>query len=235
MKTLFVCVWSLVGIAVLFVVVAYVVGSYQEYVRQARVVGAQQTQGAVSNSTSAAVTDISAQGFSAAQRNALRSASQYLSVQGFSRAGLIQQLSSDVGGGYAITDATVAVDSMNIDWNKEAVRSAKQYLDIQGFSCRGLIHQLSSTTGSGYTASQAIYAARQLGLCQQGAQADSTKSSESVPIQYAADVLSTVSECDGVFPRGTPKNQRISPKKSECEAANKALPDVMHAKLTGLN
>jgi len=137
-----------------------------------------QTKDAIIDSTSAAASDTSAQGLTVAQRNAVRSASQYLSTQGFSRAGLIQQLSSDFGSGYAVTDATLAVDSMNIDWDKEAVRSAKQYLDMQGFSCRGLIQQLSSSAGSRYTVSQATYAAQQSGLCQQGTQSDDTKLSD---------------------------------------------------------
>jgi hypothetical protein len=100
------------------------------------------------------------------QNNAVRSANQYLSIGGFSRSGLIQQLSSDVGDGYKIADATVAVDSLNIDWNKEAVKSAKQYLSISGFSCKGLIQQLSSSAGDGYTVSQATYGAQQAGACQ---------------------------------------------------------------------
>jgi len=99
------------------------------------------------------------------QNNAVRSAKQYLSIQGFSRKGLIQQLSSDAGDGYKVADATVAVDSLNVDWNREAVRSAKQYLSIQGFSCKGLINQLSSSAGDGYTASQATYGAKQAGAC----------------------------------------------------------------------
>jgi hypothetical protein len=99
------------------------------------------------------------------QNNAVRSAKQYLSIQGFSRKGLIQQLSSDAGDGYNIADATVAVDSLNIDWNQEAVRSAKQYLSMQGFSCKGLIRQLSSSAGDGYTVSQATYGAKQAGAC----------------------------------------------------------------------
>jgi hypothetical protein len=100
------------------------------------------------------------------QNNAVRSAKQYLSMQGFSRDGLIRQLSSGAGDGYTVADATVAVDSLNTDWNKEAVKSAKQYLSIQGFSCKGLIQQLSSSAGDGYTVSQATYGARQAGACQ---------------------------------------------------------------------
>lgn len=100
------------------------------------------------------------------QKNAVRSAKQYLSVYGFSRSGLIQQLSSDYGDAYNVADATAAVDSLNIDWNKQAARSAKQYLSMQGFSCRGLINQLSSSAGDGYTENQANYGARQTSACQ---------------------------------------------------------------------
>jgi hypothetical protein len=107
-----------------------------------------------------------AQSLTGAQNNAVRSAEQYLSMSGFSRSGLIHQLSSDAGDSYDIADATVAVDSLNIDWNKEAVRSAKQYLGMSGFSCKGLINQLSSSAGDGYTVSQAAYGAQQAGACQ---------------------------------------------------------------------
>ncbi|MBE0506640.1 MAG: Ltp family lipoprotein [Marinospirillum sp.] len=99
------------------------------------------------------------------QENAVRSAQQYLSISGFSRSGLIEQLSSDYGDGYKVSDATVAVDSLNIDWNKQAIRSAKQYLSISGFSCNGLINQLSSSAGDKYTESQARYGAQQAGAC----------------------------------------------------------------------
>lgn len=99
------------------------------------------------------------------QKNAVRSAKQYLSMQGFSRDGLIQQLSSDFGDGYKAADATIAVDSLSIDWNEQAVRSAKQYLSMQGFSCKGLIEQLSSSAGEQYTVSQATYGAQKAGAC----------------------------------------------------------------------
>ncbi|MFB2761554.1 Ltp family lipoprotein [Shewanella xiamenensis] len=99
------------------------------------------------------------------QKNAVRSAKQYLSMQGFSRDGLIEQLSSDYGEGYNVSDATIAVDSLNADWNEQAARSAKQYLDMQGFSCKGLIEQLSSDAGDKYTESQATYGAEQAGAC----------------------------------------------------------------------
>lgn len=101
----------------------------------------------------------------ASQANAARSAEQYLSMTGFSRDGLIHQLSSSAGDGYALSDATAAVDSLDVDWNENAARSAKQYLDISGFSCQGLIEQLSSRAGDKYTVEQATYGARQAGAC----------------------------------------------------------------------
>jgi hypothetical protein len=99
------------------------------------------------------------------QNNAVRSAKQYLSMTGFSRNGLINQLSSDAGEGFDVSDATVAVDSMNIDWNQQAVRSAKQYLNMMGFSCKGLIKQLSSSAGEKYTVDQATYGAKHADGC----------------------------------------------------------------------
>lgn len=106
-----------------------------------------------------------AQSLTGPQKNAVRSAKQYLDMSGFSRAGLIQQLSSDAGEGYNKNDATVAVDSLNVDWNKQAERSAKQYLDMMGFSCKGLIQQLSSSAGDRYTKEQATHGARAAGAC----------------------------------------------------------------------
>jgi len=99
------------------------------------------------------------------QNNAVRSAKQYISMTGFSHEGLIQQLSSSYGDGYDVTDATAAVDSLNVDWNEQAARSAKQYLEMSGFSCNGLIEQLSSSAGDKYTVSQATYGAKQAGAC----------------------------------------------------------------------
>lgn len=99
------------------------------------------------------------------QANAIRSAKAYLDFSGFSRKGLINQLSSEHGEGYSVEDATIAVDSLDVDWNEQAARSAQQYLDFQGFSCKGLIKQLSSPHGEKYTEAQATYGAQQVGAC----------------------------------------------------------------------
>lgn len=79
-----------------------------------------------------------AQSLTGSQNNAVRSVKQYLDIAGFSRSGLIRQLSSNAGDGYDVADATIAVDSLNVDWNKEAVKSAKQYLSVSGFRAKAL-------------------------------------------------------------------------------------------------
>lgn len=108
---------------------------------------------------------LNAAGLTGPQQNAVRSANMYLSIMGFSRDGLIQQLSSDAGDGYRLSDATIAVDSLRVNWNEQAVKSARQYRSMMGFSCKGLIEQLSSSAGDKYTVSQATYGARQAGAC----------------------------------------------------------------------
>ena len=105
-------------------------------------------------------------GPAASQQQALTSAQGYLSDgQGFSRAGLIQQLSSSAGEGFSVADATWAVDHSGADWYQQAVISAKGYMsDGEGFSRQGLIDQLTSSAGEGFTYAQAVYAVNQVGL-----------------------------------------------------------------------
>ena len=98
------------------------------------------------------------------QQNAVRSAQSYLEISGFSRQGLIDQLSSEFEQ-YPVEDATVAVDSLNVDWTAQAVKSAQSYLEISGFSCQGLIDQLSSEFGDQYTIEEATFGATQAGVC----------------------------------------------------------------------
>ena len=98
------------------------------------------------------------------QANAVRSAENYLSFTHFSRSGLIKQLSSEFGDGYATGDATAAVDSLVIDWDAQAVGKAREYLDLSGFSCLGLVNQLASDA-EGFTYEQAKHGATEIGLC----------------------------------------------------------------------
>jgi hypothetical protein len=99
-----------------------------------------------------------------AQMQALGSAKAYLDVAPFSRKGLIQQLTSDAGDGFARADAVWAVDRCGADWRAQAVRSARAYLEVTHFSRKGMIQQLTSSAGDGYTTAQATYAADQVGL-----------------------------------------------------------------------
>ena len=99
-------------------------------------------------------------------QQAVKSATGYLeSGNGFSRAGLINQLSSSAGEKFPKGEATYAVNHLHVNWNQQAVKSAKSYLEIgSGFSRAGLISQLSSSAGEKFTYAQAVYAANKVGL-----------------------------------------------------------------------
>ena len=101
-----------------------------------------------------------------AQQQAVESAKNYLSTgSGFSRAGLIQQLSSSYGDNFPKAVAIFAVDHLQVNWNEQAVKSAKNYMSMgSGFSRAGLIQQLSSSYGDNFTVAQAVYAANNVGL-----------------------------------------------------------------------
>jgi hypothetical protein len=93
-----------------------------------------------------------------AQENAIESAESYLAMSGFSKNGLIDQLEFE---GYSTKDATLAVNTVDVDWKAEAAESAESYLDMTSFSRSGLVEQL---TFEGFTPAQAEYAADQMGL-----------------------------------------------------------------------
>lgn len=94
------------------------------------------------------------------QQNAVRAAKDYLDYTAFSHKGLIQQLV--VGDGYTTEDATLAVNSITVDWNAQAAKAAQDYLDYTSFSHSGLINQLM--VGDGYTSAQAAYGVAAVGL-----------------------------------------------------------------------
>lgn len=92
------------------------------------------------------------------QQNAVAQAENYLSVMAFSRQGLIDQLVFEE---YPEEDATLAVDSLDVDWNEQAARKAQEYLDAGSFSRQGLIDQLIF---EGFTDEEAEYGVDQVGL-----------------------------------------------------------------------
>jgi hypothetical protein len=91
------------------------------------------------------------------EKNALKSAKNYLSFSGFSKTGLITQLEFE---GYSNDEAVYAVENVVVDWNEQAVRSAENYLDFSSFSRDGLITQLKF---EGYTQEQAEFAVGEVG------------------------------------------------------------------------
>ena len=91
------------------------------------------------------------------EKNALRSAREYLNFSAFSYTGLIKQLEYE---GYSTEEATYAADNCNANWNEQAAKSAKEYLDISSFSRQELINQLIY---EGYTQEQAEYGVTQNG------------------------------------------------------------------------
>lgn len=97
------------------------------------------------------------------QEQALRAAEQYLEFGGFSKAGLLQQLTSEFDQ-HKKADVLWALERVEVDWNAEAVESAELYLSTTAFSRSGLIDQMTSKVGSGFTKKQAEYAADKVGL-----------------------------------------------------------------------
>ena len=75
----------------------------------------------------------------------------------FSRKGLIEQLEFE---GYSTEAATIAVDSLGVDWNEQAAKCAENYLDLMSFSRSGLIDQLIF---EGFTREEAEYGVSAVG------------------------------------------------------------------------
>lgn len=99
------------------------------------------------------------------EQQAVQAAKDYLELgSGFSQKGLIQQLTSSAGDGFAKADAEFAVSYLKPDWNAQAVDAAKGYMELGGFSRASLIQQLTSAYGDGFTEAQAEYAAAKVGL-----------------------------------------------------------------------
>lgn len=91
------------------------------------------------------------------EKNAIRKAESYLSFMAFSRKGLIEQLEFE---GFSTESSTMAVDALNVDWNKQAALKAKSYLEMMSFSRSGLIDQLLF---EGFTRDQAEYGVSEVG------------------------------------------------------------------------
>lgn len=91
------------------------------------------------------------------EKNALKSALNYLSFMSFSYSGLISQLEFE---GYTNEEAEYAADNCGADWNEQAALKAENYLESMSFSREGLIAQLEF---EGFTRQQAEYGVKAVG------------------------------------------------------------------------
>lgn len=102
------------------------------------------------------------------QQNAYRQAKNYVETFAFSRAGLLDQLTSEYGGQFPVEDAEFGVARLEaeggVDWLAEAVEAAQNYQETFAMSRQGLIDQLTSEYGSQFTVEQATHAVNTLGL-----------------------------------------------------------------------
>jgi hypothetical protein len=85
------------------------------------------------------------------EKNALRSAKDYLNFSAFSYTGLVNQLKFE---GFSDEEAKYGADNCGANWNEQAAKSAEQYLNFSSFSRSGLIDQLKF---EGFTSEQAEY------------------------------------------------------------------------------
>ena len=98
--------------------------------------------------------------YTKSQKNCLRSAKEWLDYAGYSRNRLIEMLCESDS--YSKKDATLVVDSLNINWQTQAVRTAKDWLDYAGYSRNRLIEMLCESDG--YTEKEATSAVDSLNV-----------------------------------------------------------------------
>lgn len=91
------------------------------------------------------------------EKNARRSAENYIGIMAFSRDGLVEQLVYD---GYTEDEAAYGADNCGADWLEEAAESANNYLEIMPMSRSELYGQLEY---DGFTAEQIEHALEDVG------------------------------------------------------------------------
>jgi hypothetical protein len=85
------------------------------------------------------------------EKNAAKSALNYLKTMPFSYSGLVKQLEFE---GFTHAEAVYGVDRCGADWNEQAAKSALNYLRTMPFSYSGLVKQLEF---EGYTNAEAVF------------------------------------------------------------------------------
>jgi len=92
------------------------------------------------------------------QKNAVRSAKNYLNTASFSYQGLIEQLEFEK---FSPEDAKYGADNSGANWNEQAAKKAKSYMSFSAFSRGSLIEQLEFEK---FTPEQAAFGADSVGL-----------------------------------------------------------------------
>lgn len=95
------------------------------------------------------------------QQQAADEAADYVEFIPSSRARLIEVLTLD--GTYTEPDATVAVDSLNIDFNEQALLESQTLIEYGTYARQSLIASLSWEYGGAFTLEEATYAADNVG------------------------------------------------------------------------
>lgn len=91
-------------------------------------------------------------------RAALKSAEDYLAFMPFSKAGLLDQLTSEHGSQFPKDAAEYAVENVEVDWKEQALLAAIQYRETMSMSKKAIHDQLTSEYGERFTKKQADYA-----------------------------------------------------------------------------
>lgn len=91
-------------------------------------------------------------------KNALDKGQMYSDMMDMSKAGVLQQLTSQYGEKFPDDAAQYAIDNINADWNENALNKAKTYYDTMSMSKDAVYTQLTSSYGEQFTAEEAQYA-----------------------------------------------------------------------------
>lgn len=91
-------------------------------------------------------------------QSALRKAETYSEMMHMSKAGILDQLTSDYGEGFSPEAARYAVDNVDADWNNNALEKARTYQDTMSMSPSAIHEQLVSGYGEKFTVEEADYA-----------------------------------------------------------------------------
>ena len=102
--------------------------------------------------------------YTTSQENAIASAYDYLDYSAFSKAGLIDQLSSKYGDGFSKADAAFAVNHIKVNWNGRLLPPRWNTSTMTRSRAHGLIQRLESEYGEQFTHAQAVYGVNQTGL-----------------------------------------------------------------------